>query len=412
MPITKEELAHRLKLARENAGLTQDNVAEELGVSRGLIGQIEAGVKAPNSLQLASLAELYSRDVGEFLRAEFDARERDALAVLFRADVQLAEDADRALAVRECTMLCREYANLEALLGLDMDRVYPVAYDAPAPRNRWEAIRQGERLAELERARLKLGDGPIQDLAAVLEPQGVRLLDVPLSESVSGIFLADSRYGLSIIVNAAHHPRRKVFSYAHEYCHVLVDRDRTAMVSKAENREELSEVRANAFAAAFLMPEAGVRAFIRALGKGEPTRSVLQAFDEVAALEAQKRLEARSQDLSFYDVAHLAHHFGVSYDTALYRVLNLKLISEEERGRLAEQRELANAMRVYLGPEPHNAIPERLGFKHQLLGLALEAYRRDVISRGKLKELCALAQVPTSKVDDLIEAVEQASDAN
>jgi len=123
-------------------------------------------------------------------------------------------------------------------------------------------------------------------------------------------------------------------------------------------------------------------------------------------------LEARSQDLSFYDVAHLAHHFGVSYDTALYRVLNLKLISEEERGRLAEQRELANAMRVYLGPEPHNAIPERLGFKHQLLGLALEAYRRDVISRGKLKELCALAQVPTSKVDDLIEAVEQASDAN
>jgi Zn-dependent peptidase ImmA (M78 family) len=252
-------------------------------------------------------------------------------------------------------------------------------------------------------------------VATVLEPQGLRLVEIPLDENISGIFLHDARHGLSIIVNTDHHPRRKVFSYAHEYCHVLADRDRTSVVSRTENREELSEIRANAFAAAFLMSEDGVRAFVRALGKGEPSRSVLQAFEEARhpseeakAVAGQKREEAHSQDIQLYDVVHLARHFGVSYDAALYRLVNLKLLSEEERQRLAVQRELANTIRSYIEPEAEEAAPKRREFRHQLLVLALEAYRREAISRGKLKELCALAEVPPQEIRDLIAAVEVA----
>jgi len=406
MAITKEDLGRRLKIAREDAGLSQEEVGNELGVSRGLVAQMETAVKAPNSLQLAKMAEIYGREVGDFLRVEFEATQRDALGALFRADAQLAQDHDRAQAVRDCATLCREYTNLEGLLGVDKERVYPAEYGAQPPRNRWNAIRQGERLADLERGRLKLGDAPVRDLAAVLEPQGLRMIEVPLPENISGIFLSDPRHGLSIIVNAEHHPRRRVFSCAHEYCHVLADRQRTGMVSRAENRDELSEVRANAFAAAFLMPENGVRAFVRALGKGEPSRSVLQAFDETEAVGAQKRIEARSQEVQVYDVVHLAHHFGVSFEMALYRLLNLKLISEEEHKQLAEQRELANTLRRYFGPEEQEGAPGRREFRHQLLVLALEAFRREAISRGKLKELCALAQIPASEIRDLVAAVE------
>jgi len=404
--ITKEELGRRLKIARENAGLTQEEVAQELGLSRGALAQLEGGMRPPNSLQLAKLAELYGREVGDFLKADFEETQRDALAALFRADPQLAEDRARAKAVRECAALCREYTNLEVLLGLDKDRMYPAAYDAPPPRSRWEAIRQGERLAELERGRLKLGDGPIRDMAELLEPQGLRLVEISLPENISGLFLNDPQHGLSIIINADHHVRRRLFSYAHEYCHVLVDRDRTSLVSKAENREELVEVRANAFAAAFLMPEEGIRAFVRAMGKGEPSRSVLQAYDEAQAVAGQKRVEAASQDLQVYDVVHLAHHFGVSYETALYRLLNLKLLSEEEHQRLVEQRELANTLRRYLGPELQETPRERRAFHHRFLFLALEAFRREAISHGKLKELCALAHVSPREIDDLIAVIE------
>jgi Zn-dependent peptidase ImmA (M78 family) len=243
-------------------------------------------------------------------------------------------------------------------------------------------------------------------MTEILEPQGLRLVEIPLPENISGIFLNDPQLGLSIIINAVHHPRRRTFSYAHEYCHVLADRDRASLVSKAENREELSEVRANAFAAAFLMPESGIRSFVQAMGKGEPSRSVLQAYDGAKAVAGQKRMEAHSQDLQVYDVVHVAHHFGVSYETALYRLLNLKLLSEEEHQRLAEQRDQANTLRRYLGPEPQPMPAERREFRHRFLFLALEAFRREVISRGKLKELCALAQVALGEVGKLIAAVE------
>ncbi|MFQ5899688.1 MAG: helix-turn-helix domain-containing protein [Candidatus Methylomirabilia bacterium] len=407
MAISKEELGRRLKLAREAAGLTQEDAVAPIGLSRPALAQFEAGIKAPSSLHLARLAEIYRREIGELLADEFDESKRDALAALFRANPQLAGDRERAKAVAECARLCREYTNLESLLGIDQDRVYGVEYGTPAMRTRWDAIRQGERLAELERARLKLGDDPIGEMPEILERQGIRFIEMSLPENISGLFLHDDKYGPSIFVNEDHHQRRRMFSCAHEYCHALVDRDRGSVVSRAENREELLEVRANAFAATFLIPEGGVRAFLRRLGKGEPSRSQLQVYDEAEAVVGQKRTEAHSQDVQVYDVAHLAHHFGVSYEMALYRLLNLKFLTEEERAQLAEQRDAANEIMRFLGTEPNARTAERKPFRHQFILLALEAFRREVISRAKLRELCALAEVLPGEFSALLDSVER-----
>jgi Zn-dependent peptidase ImmA (M78 family) len=275
-------------------------------------------------------------------------------------------------------------------------------------RSRWDAIRQGERLGELERARLKLGEDPIGDIPGILEQQSVRFVELSLPEDISGICLLDGKYGLSIFVNSDHHPRRQFFSCAHEYSHLLVDRGQGSFVSRTEDREDLREVRANAFAAAFLMPEDGVRAFVRRLGKGEASRSQLRAYDEEGqAVTGQKRMEGHSQDLQVYDVVHLAHHFGVSYEMALYRVLNLKFVSEEERIQLAAQKDTANAVMRMLGAELHARASGRKPFRHQFVLLALEALRREVISRRKFGELCALAQVPASESSELAATVDR-----
>jgi len=407
MPLDKEELGRRLKHAREAVGLSQEDVATQLSISRGALAQFEVGAKAPNSLHLVRLAEIYRRGLGELLAEQFDEAARDPLTALFRADTQLASDRERARAVAECVKLCRECTNLEKLLGVDQDRAYDVNYNPPPMRTRWDAIRQGERLAELERARLRLGEDPLTNLAETLEAQGVRCIEMSLSENISGLFLSDTKYGPSIIVNEEHVARRRVFSCAHEYCHVLVDRERGGLVSRTENREELPEVRANAFAAAFLMPEAGVRAFVRRLGKGEQSRSQLSAYDETQVVEGQRRREAHSQDIQVYDVAHIAHHFGVSFETGLFRLLNLKLITDEERVQLAPQKESASSIMRFLGPEPDAKGPEHKPFRHQLVLLAVEAYRREAISRAKLKELCELAQVLPGEFKSLVATVEQ-----
>jgi Zn-dependent peptidase ImmA (M78 family)/DNA-binding XRE family transcriptional regulator len=392
--ISEAELGRRLKAAREQLDLTQEQVAAELGLSRGALAQVEIGMRAPNSLQLAHLAEIYQRDLGEFLAEDFDAAERDALVALFRSDAQIADDPARAAAVRRCVNLAREYTHLEEVLGIAAERPSPPEYDLLAPRTRWDAIQQGERLAEEERDRLGLGIDPIRDIRAVLEQQGIRALEEPLlPENVSAVFLNDQQHGLSIIVNGSHHSRRRLFSYAHEYAHALADRDVPSLVSKLENRSELREVRANAFAAAFLMPDAGVRAFMRARGKGD-ARSVLQVFDEREVLTAQRRGPSRSQEVQLYDVVHVASHFGTSFDSALYRLLNLRIINEAQRERFADQRDLANEIRErYFGEQ--ELEDEQLQHPHKdFLFLALDAFRHAEISRGKLSELAALAEAP------------------
>lgn len=392
--ITETELGRRLKAAREQLGLTQEQVATQLGLSRGAVAQVELGMRAPNSLQLVRLAEIYQRELAEFLTEDFEPADFGALVALFRSDSQIADDPARVAAVRRCVNLAREYRSLEELLGIAAERPSPPEFDLAPPRFRWHAIQQGERLAEEERDRLGLGIDPIRDIRTVFEQQGIRVLQEHLlPESVSGIFLNDRRDGLSIIVNGSHHSRRRLFSYAHEYAHALADRDVASLVSRVENRSELREVRANAFAAAFLMPDAGVRAFMRARGK-EDARSVLQVFDESEALTAQRRAGPWAQEVQLYDAVHLASHFGTSFDGTLYRLLNLRIISEAQRDRFASQSDLANTIRSqYFGEDEREE--QQLQHPHKdFLFLALDAFRHDEISRGKLNELAALADAP------------------
>lgn len=411
MPITKEELGRRLSLARERGGLKQRFVAEVLGVSRPAVSQLEAGDRAPNSLQLATMAELYGRDVGEFLAPEFDESEADALAVLFRADPSIGNDLERSEAVRVCVKLCREFANLERLLGLDQDRVFPAAYQVPSPNRVWDAVKQGERLAEIDRDRLHLGSSPIGDMHEVLEPQGVRLLETELPEQVSGILLNDPRFGLALLVNKLHTPTRKLFSAAHEYCHALVDHAERGLVSRQENSRDLREVRANAFAASFLMPAEAVRTQVESAGKGRGSRSLLTAFDEAEVVEGHKREPAGSQELQFYDVAGIADHFGVSYEASVWRLFNLKLVTDPQKDELLEDAALGNEFRRVLGAgEVEKLGRERPDFRQRLLPMALEALRRDQISQGKAIELASLAGVSPREARRLVGTVVERSE--
>lgn len=67
MPVTKEQLARRLRAARQDSGMSQNDVARRLGVSRSAIARLESGKRAASNLELEKLAYLYGCDVREFL---------------------------------------------------------------------------------------------------------------------------------------------------------------------------------------------------------------------------------------------------------------------------------------------------------------------------------------------------------
>lgn len=406
MTLTQEKLAARLKAAREATGLTQARVAGALKVSRPTIAQIESGRRSVSGLELERFAYLYGRDLRDFFHESF--HETDALAALFRAEPALAEEEPLVEALRHGLLIGRELSNLEELLGVSEKAVGVAAhYSVRPPRSRWDAIVQGERAAEEERKRLGLGAAPLENLATLLESQGVRTAWIRLPEDVSGMTLRDSHVGFLVVVNSAHLWERRRFSYAHEYAHVLLDRDRLGTVSKISERTELREVRANAFAASLLMPAEGVHAYLGALGKGFPSRPRFEVFDEAEALPVEGREEPGHQQVQLYDVVLLAHRFGVSRPAALYRLKNLKLINDAELEALLKQHEagLGERFAGLLQLPKEDPRTKRLEFQRRFLGLALEAYRRSLISRGKLRELFDLLGFSS---DDLDAALEEA----
>lgn len=403
MPITRDELGERLGKARNATGLTQQEVAEELGISRSAIAQIEGGSRRVSGLELEHLAYLYGREMKEFFEEE--PRNRGALAALFRAEPKMAEDREIAETLRQAVRIGHELTSLEALLGISNGAGVAAAYQVSFPSSRWRAIVQGAKTAEEERRRLGLGSLPVENLSELLEAEGVRTAWIDLPDDVSGMTLRDESLGFMVVVNLKHVWQRRRFSYAHEYAHVLLDRDKLENVSRTSNRRELREVRANSFAASFLMPEDGIADFLEGLAKGQPSRGREEIFDEEEALSAEGRMEPGSQDIQLYDVTLLAHHFKVSRLAMLYRLKNLKHLNAQELEALKAAEEAGVGKRIQEALQMPEPDPQtlRMEFKLRFVSLAVEALRRDLISRSKLEDVAELLGYSASEIDGILE---------
>lgn len=407
MSIDVSELARRLRQAREEAGINQQDAADAIGVHRTAITQMEAGKRAVSTLELTRLATRYGRDVIWFLSPE--KSEEDVVVALHRAVPGLENAPESKRQIDRCVALCREGVSLESLLG-HAARKGPPTYSEPLPQTPWEAISQGQRIAEEERRRLDLGVRPITDLVGLIAEQSIWASGADLPEKMSGLFVHHASIGLVVLVNASHARARRRFSYAHEYAHALLDRDRLVTVTSAENAAELIEKRANAFAAAFLMPREGVAEMLAGLEKGQPSRVEETVFEATGGhFDAQTRSAPRSQRITYQDAAALAHRFGVSYQAAVYRLVSLRHVTKAESEELLKRETMGKDFLQALdmfddleGGESKQLMNREL--RKQVAGLAIEAYRREEISRGRLLDLGKQLDIPGPKLLELAEA--------
>lgn len=403
MSIDQAELGQRLKQARESCGLTQDDVAREMAMARATIAQIELGNRTVSGLELAKFAYLYARDIREFLAPTFTA---DSLAaVLFRAD-DGGGDGVRA-ALRDCIALGHQLRDLESLLGISRNTSGVASYPSVSLSSKWEAIQSGTQTALEERRRLGLGSSPVGDLPALLEAQGIRTGLIAMPQGVSGLMISDPSVGLFVVVNREHPAVRQRFSWCHEYAHLLLDRAQMGHVSRESERTDLLEVRANVFAANFLMPEDGVRRFVGMLGKGSASRLHADIFDESGVVPIDSRTVGGSQDLQIYDVVKLSHHFGVSVLSTLYRLMNLRLITDKQFEQMKQMDENGMTRQVadLLGLAGVSQDDNISAFYRRYLVLALEAYRREKISRRKLIEIATKLSVDATEIEHVIETL-------
>lgn len=177
---------------------------------------------------------------------------------------------------------CAGYAALEKLVLGSVPLQFPAHLLAQNPDEAGDPLRQGAGLAKRERERLDLGHGAVEDLFNLIGEQGLKIVELPLPDRsrVSGVFVFDASFGPSILVDASRTRAERDYALAHQYGHFLADHDpyRTFVCFRGVVPvESLEEVRAHAFAGAFLVPGQDMEDYLKAAGlrKGEPIRGDL-----------------------------------------------------------------------------------------------------------------------------------------
>ena len=253
---------------------------------------------------------------------------------------------------------------------------------------------QGEQTAEQEWRRPGVGNAPISNVSELIASLRIWASGVALPDKMSGPFLRHPSIGSAIFVNSFHPRGRKRFSYAHEYAPAQPDRYRNITISSSDKSSEMVERSANAFAAAFLMPRTGIYDALRSLDKGLPCRLEQTIFDVTSGshVEAKLRSPARSQRITYKDIAMLAHHFGASCQAALYRLKSLRHNSYPESRELLKQKDFgcrylkAPSMFSDVG-EPEQRHYRDRELRSEIAHLVIEAYRSEEILHGRVLEL-------------------------
>lgn len=299
-------LGDRLRSARGE--VSQREAAERVGVARELISMWETGARAPSDDYIRRLALVYGVSYGGLAGTEGSGAWTPQ-SVLFRKTAGAPGSGEQA-ALTEWLLFLDRWSERLSDLG-------PVASQARGLRRPPRSIDAGSAVRDTRRAptlaaqvreHLRVGDGPLPDLYALLDVFGVlvyrsdELQRAGTNGVVSGAFVNHPEAGFSVFVNARCSPGRQAFTLAHELAHALFHYSERATVSRGGDRAQ-EERFANAFASHLLVP-------------GKELRRLAKTWLQGSVNE--------------YGAVQLASHFRVSYAMMLYRLLDEGLAQRAE----------------------------------------------------------------------------------
>ena len=270
--LSAQEIGRRLRLARENAGIRQDDAAQFIGMSRPTLVSIEKGVRRVRIQEFQVLARHYGVSVNALLRRE--AVHTD-LVPRFRR-LRETEDEHAAEAIQLFNDLIRADVELENVLGIERRRNYPPDRGI----NEGNVLTLAEKHAQELRDWLGLGPGPIADIFSVIElGLGIRLYQRRLSSKskVAGLFAYDETVGACILLNANHPLPRRIQSATHEVGHFYGTRNTPEVLEEDDRFLSRDERYANAFGRALLTPAESFEESFRQLKEitGKTTRRLI-----------------------------------------------------------------------------------------------------------------------------------------
>ena len=349
-------LLGRLRAARKAKRLTQQEVAEQLGVSRTTLVAIESGNRPLRFQELVDMASLYERSINQLLRP---TPVTDDFVARFKAScAQALEDGRVESGVALLQELADDYREVERVAGATLPRP-----DHPEASIRGiDPAEAAESLAASERNRLGLGDGPVLELRKLLEADvGLRIFSLDLPAGVAGLYISSSALGACVAMNANHSFERQRWSLAHQFAYFLAHRSQPEVTLRGNRRRTSAKQRfAEAFAENFLMPAAGLK----------------RRFHMMS--------QARASGPTPTDLHQLADLFQVSYEAMARRLKSIGLIRRNAWEDLLDAGALVDAPRWPTpASQPADTEPLPLRFRY----LAVEAWTEGEISEGQAARL-------------------------
>jgi Zn-dependent peptidase ImmA (M78 family)/transcriptional regulator with XRE-family HTH domain len=326
-------IGERIKAARMNAGLSQQVLAERMGLSKMAISKYETGAVVPKSGVLITLSKAMGVEVEYFFRttsvkiSKPEYRCRKGLAVKEEAKIlgKTSDWLERYLTVEEITGASRPLAlpSRENYLVTTVDEI--------------------EEMAIQLRAEWNLGLDPIENVMDVLEQRGIKVGIIEASDKFDALTLWYDNEHPVIIVNKRFSGDRQRFSLAHELGHLILS-------ITGDIDEENAAYR---FAGAFLVPRS------------------------MAYLE----LGERRHMLDFRELYVLKHKYGMSMGAWIRRAKDLGIITESAAKRHWMQIRAQGWHKL----EPWKQVPAE--FPTQMKLLLFRAMSEHKISQSRFAEL-------------------------
>lgn len=381
--LSTKEIGRRLRVARENAGIRQENAAQVIKTSRPTLVAIEQGSRRIRIHELQLLANHYNVSANAILRREAVHME---LFPHFRKS-QETENEHTLKAAQILNDLVKAEVELENILGIKHRKNYPPERGITSGDVRILAEKHAQELRDW----LGMGSGAINDIFSLINNDlGIRLYQQPLHSKVAGLFSYHDEVGACILLNTNHPLDRRTQSAAHELGHFFGTRQVPEVLVESERYLTREEKYANAFGHAFLTP----------------AKSFEESFHQLTA--GCERLTRRH-------IILLARQNNISREACGRRLEELNLTKKGSWAWFEANGNITNEQaREVLGDTFERADPAKEAaihdVSHRMSLMAHATWKRGIMSEGQLANLLKIGRIELRKIIDQIDLDESDTD--